>query len=227
MNMKKIFYFLFFTFFASTLYAQKDSLNLGDKYAEDQIYASISYAQLYEQPTTVSKSGFSYAISTGFIKDFTINKRGNFSIAAGVGYGVNFINHKLKIDEVNNNTVFSTDNTLVSNEYRVHNLEFPLEIRWRTSTANKYKFWRIYTGVKFLLNFSNKFEYLQANNTSFSYSNISSYNKFQYGLTLSAGYDAFNIYVYYGLTPIYKNASINTEDINTKMLKFGLIFYIL
>ena len=225
--MKKIVYFLFFTFFVSTIYAQKDSLNIGDRYAEDQIYASISYVQLYNQPSSVSKSGFSYAISTGFIKDFIINKVGSVSFAAGIGYGVNFINHKLKVDEVNNTSVFSTDNTLVSNEYRVHNLEFPLELRWRTSTANKYKFWRIYTGIKFLYNFSNKFEYLQANNVDFSYSNISSYNKLQYGLTLSAGYDAFNIFMYYGLTPVYENATINGENIDTKILKFGLIFYIL
>ena len=71
------------------------------------------------------------------------------------------------------------------------------------------------------------YEYLEANNTGSSYSNITSYNKLQYGLTLSAGYDAFNVNVYYGLTPILKDAYIGTEKVETKILKFGLIFYIL
>ena len=212
---------------SSISFAQKDSLQLGDKYADDQIYAAISYAQLYSQPNQINKSGFSYAMSAGFIKDIILNKKGSISMALGVGYGYNFFNHKLKVEELNNQTFFSSDNTLLSNKMRLHHLEFPLEIRWRTSSANKYKFWRIYTGFKFLYNFSNKFEFIDANNSLIPYSDVSSYNKFKYGLTLSAGYDAFNIHVFYGLTPIFKNATINNEAINTKAITFGLIFYIL
>ncbi len=214
-------------FFVLSLSAQKDSLLLGDRYADDQIYTSISYTQLYNQPKTISKSGFSYSFSVGFIKDFILNRRGNISLGLGLGYGVDFINHQLKVEEINNATFFSSDNSLLSNKYNVHNLEFPLEVRWRTSTAKKYKFWRIYTGIKFLYNFSNKFEFLDVNNVHTDFSNITSYNKFQYGLTLSAGYDAFNFNIFYGLTPIFKDANIAGEKINTKVLKFGLIFYIL
>lgn len=225
--MNRIYCFLISLFFVSITVAQKDSLQLGDKYADDQIYASISYAQLYNQPSTITKSGFSYSFSTGFIKDIILNKKGSISVAAGVGYGADFFNHELKVEEINNKTVVSSDNTLSSNKFRTHNLEFPFEIRWRTSNANKYKFWRVYTGIKFLYNFSNKFEYLEANNNSSSSSNVSSYNKVQYGLTLSAGYDAFNINVFYGLTPLLKEAYIGSEKVDTKILKFGLIFYIL
>ena len=225
--MNKVTLTFFLLSISSISFAQKDSLQLGDKYADDQIYASISYAQFYSQPTQISKSGFSYTISTGFIKDFILNKKGNLSIAAGIGYGYNFFNHKLKVEEVNNQTLFSSDNTLISNKMRLHNFEFPLEIRWRTSSANKYKFWRIYTGVKFSYNFSNNFEFIDVSNNVTSYSNVSSYNKLQYGLTLSAGYDAFNIHVYYGLTPLFKDTTINSGTIDTKTLTFGLIFYIL
>ena len=78
--MKRIIYFVFLIVFVSNLSAQKDSLQLGDRYADDQIYASISYAQLFNQPNTITKSGFSYAISSGFIKDITLNKRGDLSM---------------------------------------------------------------------------------------------------------------------------------------------------
>ena len=101
-----------------------------------------------------------------------------------------------------------------------------MEFRWRTSNALKYAFWRIYTGVKFLYNFSNTFRF-EENGTHFSYKNISAYNNFQYGITFSVGYDVINLHVFYNLTPIFKNATINTESVDISILKFGLIFYIL
>ncbi len=224
--MKKLIYFTFLLFFVSKISAQKDSLQLGDRYADDQIYASISYAQFFNQPTTISRSGFSYAISTGFIKDIILNKKGNVSLALGLGYGFDFFNHELKVEEVNNIITFNASSNLESNIFKSHNLEFPLEFRWRTSTASRYDFWRIYGGVKFLYNLSNKFQFVE-NSTEFIYKNIGSYNSFQYGLSLSAGYDAFNVNFYYSLTPLFNGATVNGEDINISILKFGLIFYIL
>jgi len=226
-NMKTVFTTFILFFFGIAMFAQKETLKIGDRYADDQIYLSISYAQFYNQPTQISKSNFSYSLSTGFIKDFILNKQGNLSFAAGVGYGFDFFNHRLKVEEINNSTLFTSDDTISANLFNSQNLEFPLELRWRTSTAIKYSFWRVYTGVKFLYNLSNKYQFEDLNNTNFKYSNISNYSKFQYGLTLSAGYDEFNINVFYGLTPIFNNSQINGEDINTKILKFGLIFYIL
>ena len=224
--MKNTFNFIFVFFFVSNLFCQKDSLQLGDRYSEDQLYASISYAQLFNQPSSISKSGFSYGISTGFIKDIILNKQGSVSIALGMGYGFDFFNHQLKVEEINNTTLFSDGQGLASNVFKSHNLEFPLEFRWRTSTVKKYDFWRIYGGIKFLYNLSNTFQF-EENTASFSYKNVSNYNRFQYGLTLSAGYDALNFNVFYSLTPIFKDASINGEEINTSVLKFGFIFYLL
>ena len=224
--MKKIFFFTFLLFFVYKISAQKDSLQLGDRYAEDQIYASISYAQFFNQPNTISKSDFSYAVSIGFVKDIVLNKNGNVSLAFGVGYGFDFFNHELKIEELNDITSFSTAASLDSNVFKSHNLEFPLELRWRTSNARKYDFWRIYGGVKFLYNLSNKFQFVE-NSTEFVFKNVNSYNSFQYGLSLSAGYDAFNVNFYYSLFPLFNKATINGEEINTSILKFGLIFYIL
>jgi len=224
--MKKIIHFVFLFFFVCTIFGQREVLQLGERYAEDQIYASVSYAQLFNQPSVISRSGFSYAISTGFIKDIILNKRGNVSIALGFGYGFDFYNHELKVEEINNLTSFSAGQSLEANIFKAHNLEFPFELRWRTSTAKKYDFWRIYAGVKFLYNLSNTFEF-EENSTAFSYKNVSAFNKFQYGLTLSAGFDEFNVNIFYSLTPVFNSAIIDGEDINTSILKFGLIFYLL
>jgi hypothetical protein len=217
-------YFLLITFLT---FAQKDSLRLGDRYADDQIYISVSYSQLYDQPTGITKSNFSYALSGGFIKDIILNKSGSIAIAGGIGLGYDFFNHELKVDEVGRTTVFTNDITTSKNIFKSYNLEFPFEIRWRTSTAIKYNFWRIYTGVKFLYNLDNNFQYVDANSNLIKYRKVSSYNKLQYGLTISAGYDAFTMNVFYGLSPVFKNGLLNGKAVDTKILKFGLIFYFL
>lgn len=223
--MKKII-FLFFLCSIATSFAQKDSLQLGDYYADDQIYIAVSYNQFFAQPNVIRKSTFSYGLSTGFIKDFILNKRGSFAVAIGAGYGYDSFNHKLKITEINNQTIFSSDGN-VTNEMYLHNLEIPLEFRWRSSTANSYNFWRIYLGLKTTYNLSNQFDYTNSSEITTPFNNISRYKNWQFGATLSAGYDAFNIHIYYGLTSIYDNAIINGEAINTKIIKFGLIYYLL
>ena len=224
--MNRIIFFFFLSLAVFNTYAQRDSLQLGDRYAEDQIYVSISYAQFGKQPTGITRSTFSYGVSTGFLKDFILNKKGNISVAAGVGYGFDFFNHELRVEEINNSTLLNPSGGIGSNVFKAHNLEFPLELRWRTSTAKRYDFWRIYAGIKFLYNFSNTFQFTE-NAIDFKYKNVSAYRKLQYGLTLSAGYTEFNAYLFYGLTPIFSSATINGENINSNILKFGLIFYIL
>ena len=225
--MRNPFILLYFLVIPFLTFAQKDSLSLGDRYADDQIYFSVSYSQLYDQPTGITKSNFSYALSGGFIKDIILNKSGTIAIAGGIGLGYDFFNHELKVDEVDGTNVFTNDITTTKNIFKSYNLEFPFELRWRTSNAIKYNFWRIYTGVKFLYNLDNNFQYIDVNSNLIKYRKVSSYNKLQYGLTLSAGYDAFTMNVFYGLSPVFKNGLLNEKVVDTKILKFGLIFYFL
>lgn len=212
---------------SASLYSQVDSLKIGDKYFEDQIYLSVTYNQLYNQPSIVAKSGISFNFSAGYLRDIPLNEEQNLGIALGVGYSFDSFNHKLKVDNTNNIISYSIDGTLNSNTFKTHNIEIPFEFRWRTSTAQKFKFWRIYPGLKLSYNLSNTFSYTDVNGVIKTISNLSDYNKLQYGLTLSVGYDTFNAYTYFGLSPLYKNASIGTEKINTKQFKVGLIFYLL
>ena len=157
--MKKVF-FLILIGFTIPFFAQKDSLQLGDRYAEDQLYMLISYNQLIDQPLSVDASGLSYGLSAGFIKDVTLNRRGSISLAMGLGYNFDLYNHGLVISEQNNEITFQAGNSFTSNKLLTHNLEFPLQLRWRNSDANTYKFWRIYTGLKYsrLISSSYSFE---------------------------------------------------------------------
>ena len=134
-------------------------------------------------------------------------------------------NHNLKVVKGSPNS-FEAGSGLTSNKIKLNNLEIPIQFRWRSSTVNTYSFWRFYAGVKLSYNLSNTFSYTE-NNTSISISNVKEYNKWQTGLIMSAGYGTFNFHVYYGLSPLFKNASINGNSIDTKILRFGLSFYLL
>lgn len=223
--MKKVFSLILIGF-TIPFFAQKDSLQLGDRYADDQLYLLISYNQLMDQPLSVDASGLSYGFSGGLIKDVIINKRGSVSLALGLGYNFDLFNHGLAISEQNNEITFQADNTFASNKLLIHNLEFPLQLRWRNSDANTYKFWRIYMGIKASYNLSNEFKFSNET-TSLSYKNIPQFNNWQYGITLSVGYDVFTAHAYYGFNPILENAAIGSTEISSKILKIGLIFYLL
>ena len=223
--MKKLIFF-FFIGCSSISFSQKDSLQLGSKYAEDQLYFLISYNQLFDQPSLVKGSGFSYGLSAGFMKDLILNKKGSISMALGIGYNYDLLNHGLTIAKENNEVTFQVDNSGAINTLTIHNLEFPFEFRWRDSDAQTYNFWRVYMGVKASYNVSNNFKFTDQSN-SFSYKNVSRFNSWQYGLTLSVGYDVFTAHMYYGLTPMLKDTMLGTTDISSKTMRIGLIFYFL
>jgi hypothetical protein len=219
----KYIFILALLFCTSVVFGQKDSLRLGTSYWEDQIYFNVSYNALRKLSQTVPSSGFSYGFSLGYIKDIPFNKRGNISAGIGVGYNFDSFTHSLRV--LNENEI-TYEEGLSSNKMKLNTIEFPIQFRWRTSDAVTYSFWRIYTGVKLGYNLSNKYTYL-LNGNEFSYKNINPFNKFQAGFDISAGYGAFNLYFYYGLTPLYKDVVIDGEELNTRIAKFGLIFYLL
>lgn len=215
---------LFLISFISYSQQEKDSVFVDTLYLEDQIYLGISYNILTKQPADFEQNGLSGGVLLGFIKDFPINEARNVGFGVGLGYSYNAYIQNLKISntglEVVNNTDFN------SNRFSTHALEMPIEYRWRTSTATKYNFWRIYGGVKlgYVFASSSKFtEPTQVVKTT----NVKNLQKFQYGLTLNAGYNTFNLSLYYGLNPLFKDVVIDNQKVDLKQLNVGLIFYIL
>lgn len=219
----KYFIFLAFFFFSFISFAQKDSLRLGEKYWEDQLYILLTYNILEKQPTSSNGTGFSYGLSAGYIKDIPFNRKGNWTGAIGLGYGYDSFNHGLVY---NNNLGNFRIDYIDTNKFSLHNIEIPIQIRWRTSNSVTYSFWRVYGGVRLSYNLNNSFRYI-LNNKNYEFNNISNFNRFQAGLELSLGYSTFSFYMYYGLSSIYKNTFINSAMVKTKIAKFGLIFYLL
>ena len=105
-------------------------------------------------------------------------------------------------------------------------VELPIEFRWRNSNAVAFKFWRIYSGVKFAYVYDTRSKFVSDTEKA-SFSNPDS-RKLQYGLTFNFGYNSFNAHIYYSLTNLQNdNVMLGEESIEMKPLRVGLIFYIL
>lgn len=196
------------------------------KYLEDQLYLSLTYTILSNKPEGISQNGFSGGFSFGFIRDIPLNVPRNLGIGIGVGYAYDVNVQNLKISRENQTTVFELAEDYKTNRLGLNSIEFPVEFRWRTSTPQKYTFWRIYAGMKFAYLTTAKTKFTD-NDVMLTTKNIQELNRIQYGATLAAGYGNWNLYFYYGLSPLFKDAVFNEKKIDLKEIKIGLKFYIM
>ena len=208
----------------------KPIVKIDSLYREDQFYFSVTYNMFTDIPQQFKQNKFSLGLSGGFLRDMPVNKSRTVAIAAGLGLSYQNYYQNLNISEDGAGTVIYGVNgysEFVSNRYRQYSVDLPIEFRWRNSTYESTKFWRIYAGVKFSYVFSNASN-LDDGEKTYKINNNPDINKFQYGPYLSAGYNTWNLYIYYGLNPLFKSATtINGEDLKLKTLNAGLIFYIL
>jgi len=222
----KYYLIIFFLFYVFKLNAQENSTTTNLNYLEDQIYVSLTYNILNNKPAFISQKGFSGGLSIGFIKDIPINKQRNIGFGIGLGYAYNAYIQNLKITRNNQTTLFEIAQNYKINRFTTNAIELPIEFRWRNSTPEKYRFWRVYGGIKFAYLFSANTKYVNLNET-ITTKNIPEFNKFQYGLIIAAGYSTWNLYVYYGLKPTFKNVQFNSEELNFTDFNIGLKFYIM
>jgi hypothetical protein len=205
-----------------TVFVKADSL-----YREDQFYLGLTYNRLLKTPMNIVQNGLSIGVNTGFLRDFPFNKSRTFAIAAGLGFSYNKYHQNLGVFKTGEGFDYEVlDNASFDrNKLEQVGIEIPIEFRWRNSTPTRHRFFRIYGGFKC--------SYLVFNKTKFvgSFSEVtinnSDFNTFQYGPTLSLGYNTWNLHAYYGLNPVFKSAVLNSSNIQMSTLNLGIIFYIL
>ncbi|QBN19545.1 porin family protein [Flavobacterium nackdongense] len=204
-------------------------IKIDSLYREDQFYFSFALNTLQNKPAGLSQDKFSAGFSTGFLRDFPINKNRTISIAPGIGLAYNNYNQNLKISESNQISVYSIIESEVDfdrNRFSQLLVEMPIEFRWRTSTYESHKFWRVYAGFKVGYLLYDKSIFKDASD-KFVVDNNEDFNKFQYGTYIAAGYNSINIFAYYGLNALFQNAKTATETIDMNALNVGIMFYIL
>lgn len=219
----------FFIFLGSFLISFSQEQGLDSKYLEDQFYLGVSYNSFENEPSTFSQNKFPFSINLGFVRDIPLNDQRNFGVGIGVGYGFNsyFGNNRI----VANKNIFelrtlSTENDYTKNQWITHSVELPFQIRWRTSTSDLYKFWRIYSGIKASYVFSSQSIY--RSNTQKKTLHSLPMSPIQLGLTADVGHSTWNLSLYYGLSSFFEKKSLpnNPNFHNVNELKIGLIFYV-
>ena len=233
--MKSRYLFLWMLLSVSALVAQQAdtpvaaSKAIDSLYREDQFYLGLTYNLLQDRPPGVTQNNFSYGLLLGFIRDMPLNRARTVAVGIGFGYALNSYYSNLRAIQSGDDIQYIIPGPGVSykrNKLETHMLELPIELRWRNSNPTDVSFWRVYTGMKLGYIVGSRSKYVTSGFKD-SFYNTDTQN-FQYGLTLSVGYDALNFHLYYGLNGLFEDG-ISPDGIPLDMppLRFGLIFYIL
>lgn len=208
-----------------------DSISVDNQYREDQFYINVTYNIVTNTPSNFELRGLSGGFGFGYIRDIPVNAKRNLALGLGLGFSFNQYGQNLFIGESSSEeTVFSVldDNTDYDvNRFSTATIEVPLELRWRTSTATKYKFWRIYTGVRVGYTYWYHSTFTQDDN-KVSQSNISEFEPLRFTPFFSFGFNKINFFASYTVSPFFKEAKTDLDEaVGFNPVNLGLIFYIL
>ena len=226
--------FLFFT--VIPLFSQENAVSsdvikikIDSLYREDQFYFSLALNSLQKKPAGLTQDKFSSGFSLGFLRDFPVNKNRTLAIAPGIGVAYNNYNQILFIAKLNQDpvyTIIASNSAYNKNKFTQILIEAPIEFRWRSSTFDSHKFWRIYGGFKMGYLLYDKSVYEGAYG-KIAVKNNKDFTRFQYGTYVSAGYNSINVVAYYGLNSLLQSVKIEDKPIEMNLLSIGIMFYIL
>ncbi len=191
-------------------------------YKEDQIYFNFNFDFQLKNIEGYQQNGFSRSFNIGLLKDISLNKKGNKAIAIGLGYGFTRLVNNLDIGQASSFIIEGDSN--LRNRISFHSIQFPMEIRLRTSTVKSFEFWRFYLGYTINYNFLAKYKPFFGRKTSLN-NHISDFSQC---LSLSLGFNTWNIRFETGISPIIKILS-NSKTPNKDFMisSVGLVFYLL
>ena len=97
------------------------------------------------------------ALQIGFIRDIPLNKTSTNALGIGLGFERNLFTSNIRPLEVDGEIEYDiiVSRFLESkNKISFSSIAIPIEFRWRNSSLDVYRFWRIYSGFKIKKNFS-------------------------------------------------------------------------
>lgn len=217
----------FFIFSTVFVFSQEEPNKVVDSlYREDQIYATLSLNLVQNRPAGFNQYALSSGISAGFLRDMPFNKTRTWAIAAGLGYSYNNLKNNIKVDNSQGNITYTIEQNFDKNKLVLHHLEVPIEIRWRNSTFESHKFWRVYSGFKISYLFAGK-SVFTSQNQNVTVRNNNDLSKIKYATYLAIGNNTGNIFMQYTLTPIFEKAILNERRLELSSFNIGFVFYIL
>ena len=222
-----LYFFLFIGLFSHEILLAQDETLADSLYREDQIYLGVSFAVLLSDQSDFKPQGLSRHFQFGVVRDIPLSENGQFAL--GIGLGMSFQRYNTNVirsDDFNSNTSYTVSRNLEDNPFlfSLQSLDLPLSIRWRNSSSKVYIFWRIYGGISFQWNYR-----IYAKNEDMSFSVSKDIQNIGATTHLSFGYNTWNFYIAYKLTPFFNPTSFSNgaTPFDISPLKIGLIFYLL
>ncbi len=226
---KVLFCFSVFTAFSQEIETEKSVIKVDSLYREDQFYGSMSFSMMQNKPQSYSVTKLSAGFSAGFLRDMPINKSRTFAIAVGLGASYNKFVHNLIITKLDSETSYTVikSSDYDKNKLELTTLDVPIELRWRNSTPDNHRFFRIYSGIKMSYVAFSKSRLVDDGETV-KIRNNPDINKLRTSVYLAVGYNTWNFYGSYGITPIFKSSTkVDSQKIGLSNVNLGLMFYIL
>lgn len=201
-------------------------------YREDQVYIGITYNIVTGQPAGIRSSQFSGGFHAGVIRDLPLNERRNIALGLGLGWSVDtygqnlFVGQEIDSEDTRFQILDRNRIDFDANRFTTQSVDFPIQFRWRTSTPENYKFWRVYTGLRpsYVYYFQSKFE---QDGNIYRESDIPEFERLRLGATFTFGYNTFNFNFYYSLNSFFKDAAVDGESLELRTFQVGLMFYLL
>ena len=210
----------------NSVWSQEEDATRDEFFREDQFYLGASFMVLQSSEDNFSPQGLSRHIQWGFVRDIPLNTSGKIAAGLGLGmsferYNTNFSRASERIDKVQYTIAEETASPMF---FSVHSLELPLSLRWRNATPDNFAFWRVYGGVSLRWNYYNKIR-----QETFEIKNSSDIQNLGAVAHLSFGYNTWNFYLAYHLSPFFEENVMDTngQPLDLDPIKIGLIFYIL
>lgn len=220
--MQKFFFFFFLLSIYFVSAQVKDSLS----YREDQLYVDLNLGIQFNDINGFKQNGFSRSIHIGALRDFPISDKGDKAVAIGLGYGFVRLVNNINVEQVQNGYRYSIPEVqrALRNVFTYHQLQLPVELRWRTSTPQDYAFWRVYLGYRLSYQFGA--QYNPFFGRKFSLEN--QLNELQHSIGIAMGFNTWNLRFDYSLTPLLKEEATGAQNqLKVFPVQVGLIFYLL
>lgn len=203
----------------------------GGNYLDDQLFVALTYNVLTSMPSDMKTYSFSNTLSLGYIRDIPLNRRRNIGLGAGLGFSFHnyYSNLAMTKDAAGSPHIALMDSEdYKSNRFSMQTLDIPFQIRFRGSTAEKYKFWRVYTGVTASWVIK---DYSTCNdgNLKARYYNLPYLQTWLFTANLQVGYGKFTLKADYTLNSMFRSSRVGEiaglDD--TRSLSIGLLVYLL
>lgn len=203
----------------------------GENYLDDQLYVALSYNVLTSMPSGMKTYSFPNTMSLGYVRDIPLNKRRNIGLGAGVGFSFHSYYTNLSMTKdaqgVPHIALMESDQ-YKSNRFSMQTLDIPLQIRFRGSSAEKYRFWRVYAGAtaSWVIR---SYSTLNDGNLKARYYNLPYLNKWLFTANLHVGYGKFTLKADYTINSLFQSSRVGEiaglDDVRS--LNVGLLVYLL